>query len=174
MCACPHVARLTLTLNWIHPKDRQRLKLPKYSSTRITTLVFVHYYASTYSFSISTHAVFLHSSFTIQLYFTHFSVPYFSLSLSLSLSLLSILFSDRNHITKFTNITHSQKNEPCYPRIVAYKRRKIVAQHCYWLNSKSNIITMIRNAFVLFLITSQEEKQKSKLETTDTSTTWED
>ena len=97
-----------------------------------------------------------------------------SLFLSLSLSLLSILFSDRNHITKFTNITHSQKNEPCYPRIVAYKRRKIVAQHCYWLNSKSNIITMIRNAFVLFLITSQEEKQKSKLETTDTSTTWED
>ena len=47
-------------------------------------------------------------------------------SLFLSLS-LSLLFSDRNHITKFTNITHSQKNEPCLTRIVAYKRRKIVA-----------------------------------------------
>ena len=105
-------------------KRQAAAKTTKYSSTRITTLVFVHYYASTYSFSISTHAVFLHSSFTIQLYFTHFSVPYFSLSLSLS---LSILFSDRNHITKFTNITHSQKNEPCLTRIVAYKRRKIVA-----------------------------------------------
>ena len=47
---------------------------------------------------------------------------------SFSLSLyLSLLFSDRNHITKFTNITHSQKNEPCLTRIVAYKRRKIVA-----------------------------------------------
>ena len=62
-------------------KRQAAAKTTKYSSTRITTLVFVHYYASTYSFSISTHAVFLHSSFTIQLYFTHFSVPYFSLSL---------------------------------------------------------------------------------------------
>ena len=93
--------------HWIEfiSKRQSAAKTTKYSSTRITTLVFVHYYASTYSFSISTHAVFLHSSFTIQLYFTHFSVPYFSLSLSL-------LFSDRNHITKFTNITHTLKNEP--------------------------------------------------------------
>ena len=95
-------------------KRQAAAKTTKYSSTRITTLVFVHYYASTYSFSISTHAVFLHSSFTIQLYFTHFSVLYFSLSLSLSLSLSTLsLFTDRNHITKFTNITHTLKNEPC-------------------------------------------------------------
>ena len=146
--------------HWIEfiSKRQSAAKTTKYSSTRITTLVFVHYYASTYSFFHKHTRSF--SSFLI--YNTIIFHTFFrSLFLALSLS-LSLLFSDRNHITKFTNITHSQKNEPCYTRIVAYKRRKIVAQQCYWLNSKSNIITMIRSAF-LFCFWSHLKKRNKKV-----------
>ena len=136
-------------------KRQAAAKTTKYSSTRITTLVFVHYYASIYSFSISTHTIFLHSSFTMQLYFTHFSVS----SLSLSLSLL---FSDRNHITKFTNITHTgRRMSPVIRAQLHIRDEKSSHRRVLLLNLQiEHHHHDTKCFFVLFLITSQEEKQK--------------
>ena len=114
-------------------KRQAAAKTTKYSSTRITTLVFrtlLYFYLLL--FHQHTHSF---SSFLIYntIIFHTFSVPYpLSLSLSLSLSMFShsLLFLDRNHITN-SQISHTLKNEHCYTRILAHKRRKIVAQ-CYY------------------------------------------
>ena len=147
-------------------KRQAAAKTTKYSSTRITTLVFVHYYASIYSFSISTHTIFLHSSFTMQLYFTHFSVS----SLSLSLSLSSILFSDRNHITKFTNITHTgRRMSPVIRAQLHIRDEKSSHRRVLLLNLQIEHHHHDTKCFFCFVSDHISRREtKSKLETTVT------
>ena len=83
-------------------KRQAAAKTTKYSSTRITTLVFVHY--STYSFSISTHTQFFFIPHLQYNYISHI----FPFLISLSLSSLTLYSLQIVIISQNSQISHTR------------------------------------------------------------------